>query len=241
MIIFPAIDLRRGRVVRLQQGRAEAETRYNDDPAQTATRWQNEGAEWLHVVNLDGAFGENGSANLHELSRILGVVSIPVQFGGGLRDIASIEKAFESNVMRIVLGTAAIENPALVSDAIARYGDEHIVVGIDARNGMVATHGWRDESHITALELAQQMKDRGVTRVVYTDIARDGMMGGIDAQAIARLGHETGLKMIGSGGVAGMRDIEALRACPEIEGVIVGQALYTGAVSLGEAVGESKQ
>ncbi len=241
MIIFPAIDLRKGRVVRLQQGRSDAETRYGDDPVKTAARWQSEGAEWLHVVNLDGAFGDDASMNLRELTRILSVVSIPVQFGGGLRDMASIERAVELGITRVVIGTAAIENPALVSDVIARFGAERVAVGIDARAGVVATHGWRKQSQIKAYEFAQQMRECGIKHIVYTDIARDGMMQGVDAEAIALFARTIGSSVIASGGVASMRDIEALGAHDEIKGVIVGQALYTGALDLREAIHAGKK
>jgi len=236
MIIYPAIDLRNGRVVRLQQGRADAETVYGDDPTQIAVRWQSEGAEWLHVVNLDGAFGKISSTNEHELTRIIKNVSIPVQFGGGLRDTASIEKAFELGVARIVIGTAAIENPTLVSDAIARFGAERVAVGVDARDGLVSTRGWREQSAVAALDLARQMCDRGVTRIVYTDIARDGMLKGLDAPAIAQFARDARVKIIASGGVASVRDVDALRAVEQegVEGVIIGQALYSGKVSLKE-------
>ena len=234
MIIYPAIDLRAGRVVRLRQGRAENETIYGDDPAQIAARWQGEGAAWLHVVNLDGAFGDASTANERELARIVLTVSIPVQFGGGLRDVASIEAAFALGIARVVIGTAAIENPALVSDAIARFGAERIVVGIDARDGMVATRGWREQSQISALDLARQMRERGVARIVYTDIARDGMLRGIDAGAMAHLARAANVRVIASGGVASLRDVKALKALEDngIDGVIIGQALYTGAVDL---------
>jgi len=237
MIIFPAIDLRHGRVVRLKQGRADAETTYSDDPAQVAQRWQSEGAQWLHVVNLDGAFGDDSSANARELARIISSVSIPVQFGGGLRDMASIEAAFARGVARVVIGTAAVENPQLVSDAIARFGVARIVVGIDAREGIVATRGWVAQSQSSAIELAKQMRARGVERIVYTDIARDGMMRGIDAEAIAQLARAANVRVIASGGVASVDDVCALCAYPEIEGVIIGQALYTGAVSLRQVLG----
>ena len=242
MIIYPAIDLRNGRVVRLKQGRAEDQTVYSDDPTEMALRWQNEGAEWLHIVNLDGAFGNSSSTNQHELARIIKSVSIPVQFGGGLRDVASIQAAFDCGVSRIVIGTAAIENPQLVSDVIARFGSETIVVGIDARDGMVATRGWIEQSHISAIELANRMRARGVERIVYTDIARDGMLQGIDANAMANLGCESGVMVIASGGVASLNDVIALREHREVEGVIVGQALYTNAISLKEALSvNSKQ
>ncbi len=242
MVIYPAIDLRAGRVVRLRQGRAEDETVYGDGPAQVAARWQGEGAQWLHVVNLDGAFGETVSANQRELARIISTVSIPVQFGGGLRVLASIEAAFAVGVARVVIGTAAIENPALVSDAIARFGAERVAVGIDARDGMVATRGWREQSRISALDLARQMRERSVTRIVYTDIARDGMLRGIDADAMARLARAANVRVIASGGVASVRDVESLcaRESDGIEGVIIGQALYTGAVSLREAIDAGK-
>ncbi len=236
MIIFPAIDLRHGRVVRLRQGRADAETEYSDDPAQVAARWQSEGAEWLHVVNLDGAFGDDASANTHELARIVSAIAIPVQFGGGLRDLASIEAAFALGVARVVIGTAAIENPQLVSDALARFGEERVAVGIDARDGIVATRGWRAQSQVSAIDLAKRMLERGVTRIISTDIARDGMLRGVDADAIAELGRTANLRVIASGGIASLRDIEALATRPEIEGAIVGQALYVGTIDLKEAI-----
>jgi phosphoribosylformimino-5-aminoimidazole carboxamide ribotide isomerase len=238
MVIYPALDLRAGRVVRLRQGRAEDETVYSDDPAQVAARWQSEGAEWLHVVNLDGAFGESASVNLRELARIIATVSIPVQFGGGLRDLATIEAAFAAGVSRVVIGTGALTNPELVTDVLARFGSEMIVVGIDARDGMVATHGWRALSAISAIALAQQMVERGITRIVYSDIARDGMLRGIDADAVADFARSTGLRVIASGGVASVRDVESLHAHDSdgVEGVIIGQALYTGALKLREAM-----
>lgn len=236
MIIFPAIDLRNGRVVRLKQGRADAETKYSDDPAQVAMRWQSEGAQWLHVVNLDGAFGASSSANLRELARIISVAKIPVQFGGGLRALENIQSAFDAGVARIVIGTAAIENPALVSDALTRFGAERVVVGIDAREGMVATRGWAEKSQVSSIDLAKQMRARGITRIIYTDIARDGMLRGVDAEATAQLARDANVGVIASGGVASVRDIESLRAFPEIEGVIIGQALYVGTINLKEAI-----
>ncbi len=243
MLIFPAIDLRNGRVVRLRQGRAEAETVYGDDPSAVAARWQGEGGEWLHVVNLDGAFGTSATANLKALAGILETVSIPVQFGGGLRDLESIRRILEMGVRRAVLGTAAIEDPGLVSQAIALVGPERIAIGIDARQGLVATHGWQAQSTVPALDLAVQMAERGIAHIIYTDIARDGMLGGIDADAIAALAlgvraHAKSLRVIASGGVARLSDIQALheREQDGIEGVIIGQALYTGAIDLREAL-----
>ena len=186
------------------------------------------------MVNLDGAFGEDSSTNAHELTRIISTVSIPVQFGGGLRDVASIARAFAFGVARVVIGTAAIENPQLVSDALTRFGAERVAVGIDARDGIVATRGWREPSRMSALELARAMRERGVVRVVYTDIARDGMMQGVDAAAIAQLARESGVRVIASGGIASVRDVEALCAVERegVEGVIIGQALYAWAMTL---------
>lgn len=241
MLIFPAIDLRHGRVVRLKQGRADAETAYSDDPVHIAQRWEREGAEWLHVVNLDGAFGEESSANLRELARIISSVKIPIQFGGGMRHLAGIAAAFTVGVSRVVIGTAAIENPQLVSEAIAQFGAERIIVGIDAREGRVATRGWVKQSQVNAIDLAKEMRARGVMRIVYTDIARDGMLRGIDAGVMAELARVANVRVIASGGVATMEDVNALRAFQEIEGVIIGQALYTGMLSLREAIDVGKK
>jgi phosphoribosylformimino-5-aminoimidazole carboxamide ribotide isomerase len=242
MIVFPAIDLRRGRCVRLRQGRAEDETVYGDDPAAVARRWVAEGAEWLHVVNLDGAFGESdGEArhpiNLQRLVEICAAVpETPIQFGGGIRSLADVETALHLGAMRAILGTVAIQNPDLVAEAIERFGAERIVIGIDARDGQVATHGWLETSDTTAVALGREMSWRGVVRVVYTDIARDGMLSGVNVEATAGLARDTGLRVIASGGVASLEDLVRLRAASGIEGVIIGQALYTGAVSLPEAI-----
>jgi phosphoribosylformimino-5-aminoimidazole carboxamide ribotide isomerase len=244
VIIFPAIDLRRGRCVRLRQGRAEAETVYEDDPAAVARRWVVEGAEWLHVVNLDGAFGETAGAagqpiNLQRLAEIhKAVPGTPIQFGGGMRSVADAERALALGATRVILGTVAVAQPAVVTEGIERLGPERIVVGIDAREGRVATHGWRQTSETTAAALGHAMRQQGVIRVVYTDIARDGMLSGVNVEATADLARVTGLRVIASGGVASVDDVQRLkaRAADGIEGVIVGQALYTGAVSLAEAL-----
>jgi phosphoribosylformimino-5-aminoimidazole carboxamide ribotide isomerase len=244
VIIFPAIDLRRGRCVRLRQGRAGEETVYDDDPASVARRWVAEGAEWLHVVNLDGAFGERGGGtgqpiNLQRLAEIREAVpGTPIQFGGGVRSVADVEKSLALGATRVILGTVAVAQPAVVADAIERLGPERIVVGIDAREGLVATHGWLQTSETTAEALGQAMGQQGVLRVVYTDIARDGMLSGVNIEATAALARATGLRVIASGGVASLEDLRRLkaRAADGIEGVIIGQALYTGAVSLAEAI-----
>ncbi len=254
LIIFPAIDLRQGQVVRLRQGDPAAQTVFGDDPAAVARRWAEQGAEWLHVVNLDGAFTGQGqgqdqgqapalnlnlSLNLRRLAEICTAVDLPVQFGGGLRTADDVALVLGLGATRVVLGTVAVRQPEVVAQAIARFEAERIVVGIDARDGMVATHGWQETSALDALTVARRMADLGVRRIVFTDIARDGMLSGVNVAATAALARESGLKIIASGGVASLDDIRALaaHASDGIEGVIVGQALYTGAVDLAEAGG----
>ncbi len=239
MIVFPAIDLRRGRVVRLRQGDPHAETTFSDDPAAMARHWAGLGAEWLHVVNLDGALGSGDAAiNLQCLAEIRQTVAIPIQFGGGLRTLADIELALQLGATRVVLGTAAVRQPDLVAQAIERFGAERIVVGIDARDGRVAVHGWRDLSEVDAIELARRMAGLRVVRLVYTDIRRDGMLSGVNARATAELATAARVKVIASGGVRDLRDIQALKSFEHegIEGVITGQAIYTGTLDLAAAI-----
>lgn len=270
MLIYPAIDLRNGDCVRLRQGDPNQQTTFGNDPAAMALRWQNAGAEWLHVVNLDGALGATAAQlellhrapnvrvqfpgteplsprdalnaklpiNLKRLREIRAAVSIPIQFGGGLRTIDDVRLALELGADRVVLGTVALENPRIVSEALAQWGAERIVVGLDARDGKVATHGWQKVSDQDVVEVGHRMAALGVKRVLYTDVGRDGMLGGVDVELTSRLGDLTDLKVIASGGVAGIEDIENLKQREHfnIDGVIVGQALYTGALDLGEAV-----
>jgi phosphoribosylformimino-5-aminoimidazole carboxamide ribotide isomerase len=288
MILFPAIDLRQGRCVRLRQGRASDETVYDDDPAAVARRWVAQGAQWLHVVNLDGALGGADRANaldprdceiarsprgceiarsardceiarsardceiarsprlggdlainLRRLAEIRAAVpGTAIQFGGGLRRLADVEQVLALGATRVVLGTAAVRDPGMVADALCRFGPACIVVGIDARDGRVATHGWQQTSERTATALGQAMARLGVARLVYTDIARDGMLSGANVQATVALARASGLPVIASGGVASLDDVARLAAhrAEGIEGVIVGQALYTGALSLPQAI-----
>ncbi len=237
LLVIPAVDLKGGRCVRLQQGRPEAETVFSQDPAQVARGWQVAGAKWLHVVNLDGALGRE-SPNLRVLEEILGAVEVPIQFGGGLRDLTSVEGVLGMGVARAILGTVAVTEPEVVAEAVARYGAQRIVVGIDVRGRKVAVHGWQDASRLTALEVALRAKEVGVERVIYTDIARDGMLTGVNLAATRRLAQHSGLKVIASGGVASLDDIVALKRLVPfgVEAVIVGRALYTGAVDLAEAI-----
>jgi len=244
MIVFPAIDLRAGQCVRLRQGDPNAQTVFDADPAAVARRWEKAGARWLHVVNLDGAFGGSLTAgtalplNLYRLKEIREAVSVPIQFGGGLRSVADIEIALLLGASRVVLGSVALHEPEIVRRALERFGPERIVVGIDARDGYVATHGWLQTSRVTADTLATAMRQAGVIRAVYTDIRRDGMLTGADVAGSARLARQTGLKIIASGGVSSLDDIRRLvqRAADGIEGVIIGQALYSGAILLPEAI-----
>ena len=228
--IFPAIDLRGGHVVRLAQGDPARQTAYGDDPAAVARRWKAQDAEWLHVVNLDGAFGAASALNASALQAVLSV-GLHVQFGGGLRDEASLRQAFEAGVARAVIGTAAVEQPALVDRALAAYGPDRIAVGIDARDGFVRIHGWADEAKVTPLELGLRLRKQGVTWCIFTDVGRDGMQAGANLEASAALARETGLSVIASGGVAASDEVRQLREAG-LHGVIVGRALYEGRVSL---------
>lgn len=240
MLIFSAIDLRRGRCVRLRQGDPAAETLFGDDPAAMALHWQSQGATWLHVVNLDGALGDQSAAapNLQRLAEIRAAVTLPIQFGGGLRTLDDIARALTLGATRVVLGTAAVQQPSLVADALAQFGAATIVAGLDARDGYVATHGWQAASDVPVSLLARQLSEMGVLRAVYTNIARDGMLSGVDVLGTAELARTTGLRMIASGGVRDLDDLRALLAVEDagIEGVITGQAIYTGSLDLRAAL-----
>ncbi len=232
--IYPAIDLRAGQVVRLAQGDPARQTVYGNDPAAVARRWQGEGAEWLHVVNLDGAFGEAEGPNALALKAIL-ATGAQVQFGGGLRDRASLERALAAGVTRVVIGTAAIEQPELVAHAVRDFGAERVVVGSDARDGRVRVRGWADATDATAVDLAVQMRALGVAWCVFTDVARDGLGTGVNVPATAELARASGLNVIASGGVAGAEDVQHVRAAG-LAGVIIGRALYEGHVVLKDVI-----
>jgi len=232
--VYPAIDLRRGRVVRLVQGDPKQETRYADDPLSVARRWGEAGAAWLHVVNLDGAFGERSQENQAALERIL-TAGLQVQFGGGLRDLEGIRWALDLGVSRVVVGTAAVKNPTLVEAALEAFGPERVAVGIDAREGKVHTHGWKEVSTLTAVELAQQWAAQGVHWMIFTDVSRDGMGSGLNLEVTVQLAQTTGLHVIASGGVASLEDVRwAYQA--GLSGVIIGRALYQGQVALEDAL-----
>lgn len=232
--IYPAIDLRDGKVVRLKEGDPTRLTSYGDDPAQAAARWLGMGAEWLHVVNLDGAFGETDQANRSALQAIL-ELGAKVQFGGGLRSLEAIDAALSLGVARVVLGTIAIENPNIIGDALKNFGPEKIAVGIDARDGLVRVRGWKDDSGISAIDLARQMRMLGLRTVIFTDIRRDGLGSGLNIDATRALAEASGLDVIASGGVHTVEDVIAARNA-NLSGVIIGRALYEETVDLKEVL-----
>jgi len=236
MIIFPAIDIRGGRCVRLTEGRFDLETVFADNPLDMARRWVAEGAEYLHVVDLDGALAGK-PVNVGAIAAITRAVDIPVQLGGGIRTLESIAALLNAGVARVILGSVAVKQPELVRQACAKYADR-IVVGIDARDGQVAVEGWGVSGGVAAEELAKKMAAAGVARIIYTDIARDGTLTGVNVAATCALARAAGIPVIASGGVSSLDDIAAVRAAQAdgIEGVIVGKALYTGAVTLPEAI-----
>lgn len=235
--IYPAIDLRNGQVVRLEQGDPERQTIFGDDPVAIAAQWVAAGAGWLHVVNLDGAFADGGQANWQVLPR-LARSGARIQFGGGIRSLADMERAFEQGVARVVLGTVAIEHPEVVAQAIGTFGPDRVVVGIDAREGQVKTRGWQEDGGMTATALGQKMAGLGVTTAVHTDISRDGILTGVNAAASATLAQESGLRVVVSGGVASLKDVREAAAYANrgVTGVISGRALYEGRLDLAEAI-----
>jgi phosphoribosylformimino-5-aminoimidazole carboxamide ribotide isomerase len=232
--IYPAIDLRGGKVVRLAQGDPARQTVYGDDPLEMAKRWQNEGATWLHVVNLDGAFGEGTAANELALAEILHI-GLKVQFGGGMRDLSELKRALDTGVTRVVIGTAAIENPILIDVAMRKFGSEKIAVGIDARSGQAFIRGWEQGSKLDAIVLGKKMFSQGMRWCVFTDIERDGVSKGINLPATLQLSRETGLNVIASGGVASIKDVEAVLKAG-LPGVVIGRALYEGTFTLKQAL-----
>jgi len=232
MEIIPAIDLRNGKCVRLFQGDYGQETIFSDDPVSVALRWQSEGARRLHIVDLDGA-AKGEPSNLEAIEDIIAAIDIPVQVGGGIRSIETIEQLFAAGVERAILGTVAVEKPDLVKEACQRFGDQ-IIVSIDAKDRMVATRGWLQKSTVTASELASKMIELGVMRFIYTDISRDGTLTSPNFEAIAELLSQVNVSVIAAGGISSVHHLTKL-AESGVEGAIVGKAIYTGDVKLGEA------
>jgi phosphoribosylformimino-5-aminoimidazole carboxamide ribotide isomerase len=236
MILFPAIDLKGGHCVRLKRGEMESATVFNDDPAAQAKIFADAGFRWLHCVDLDGAF-EGRSVNVDAIRAIRARIDLPIQLGGGIRDRAGIEAWLEAGISRVILGTAALRDPELVRDAAKAYPGR-IAIGIDAKDGKVAVQGWAETAEIGVLALAKRFEDAGVAAIIFTDIARDGMLQGVNVEATAALANAVGIPVIASGGVASLGDIKALIAAPStnILGTIIGRALYEGGFAPAEAL-----
>ena len=234
MQLYPAIDMKNGQCVRLRQGAFNDITVYSDRPEEVALTWQEKGATFLHLVDLDGALAGR-SVNAETIRRIARAVSIPIEIGGGIRSQEAIEFMLSLGVKRVIIGTKAVEQPEFLGDMVKQFGSEAIVAGVDAKNGMVAIQGWEQVSTVSASELCLNMKSMGVEHIVYTDISRDGMLTGPNVEATRKLTVETGLDIIASGGVSCMEDLKCLHEAG-IRGAIIGKALYENRIDLAEAV-----
>jgi phosphoribosylformimino-5-aminoimidazole carboxamide ribotide isomerase len=235
MILYPAIDLKDGQAVRLLRGEMDKATVFNEDPAAQARAFVDAGCEWLHLVDLNGAFAGE-PVNAAPVEAILNACDVPAQLGGGIRDMATIETWIDKGLARVILGTVAVENPDLVREAAQAFPGK-VAVGIDARNGMVATKGWAEETDVQVTDLARSFEDAGVAAIIYTDINRDGAMQGPNIEATADLARAVSIPVIASGGVSSLNDLIALRDCGvELNGAISGRALYDGAIDLNEAI-----
>ena len=238
MLVIPAIDLKEGRCVRLLQGRKEDATVYSDDPVATALKWESMGAKRLHVVDLDGAFSGN-QKNLESVLKIRKAVAMEIEVGGGIRDMARIDQLLSEGINSVILGTLAVENPALVKEACAKY-PIGVMVGIDARNGDVAVKGWVEVTSVKAKELAVRMQDFGCAGVIYTDIAKDGMLSGPNIEAVQEMVYSLTIPVIASGGISSIDDIRNLVRIKGLWGAITGKAIYSGTLDLKEALGISE-
>ena len=232
MNIYPAIDLKDGNCVRLVQGKMDEETVFSTSPAEQAKKWEAAGFKWVHVVDLNGAI-EGRPKNIYSVSKIIHAVKVPVQLGGGVRDKKTAEAWLEAGVSRVIIGTLALEKPDVVRELCRSYPNK-IALGIDARAGMVATHGWLRTSTTTATDLAKSYEDSGIGAIIYTDISRDGLMGGPNVEETVKLADSVKIPVIASGGVSKMDDIVALRASGKLEGVVIGRALYDGIITPAE-------
>lgn len=234
MQLYPAIDMKNGQCVRLRQGAFKDITIYSDAPEKVAAHWQEKGASFLHLVDLDGALA-GYSVNEEVIRRIADTVSIPIEIGGGIRSGEAVERMLGLGVKRVIIGTKAVEHPEFLRDMVRTFGEEAIVAGVDAKDGMVAVEGWEKVSSLTARDLCLTMKEYGVRHIVYTDISRDGMLSGPNVEATRKLTEETGLDIIASGGVSCMEDLKCLHEAG-IRGAIIGKALYENRIDLAEAV-----
>lgn len=237
MIIYPAIDLKDGQCVRLVQGRVEDKTVYSNTPVQVAASFAKQGAAYLHVVDLDGAF-TGSPQNAAAIEAIAASINIPFQVGGGLRNVDDVQRVLDRGAARAIVGTRAVKSPDFVKELLDRFGPEKIVLGIDAREGMVAVEGWVEISALSALEFGNTMKSMGVTTCVFTDISRDGLLTGPNLESTRQMAESTGLKIIASGGVSSSQNIKDLKAieCFGVLGAIIGKALYDGKISISEAL-----
>ena len=238
MILYPAIDLKDGQAVRLVHGDMNQTTVFNDDPAAQAREFVDAGCEWLHLVDLNGAFAGE-PVNATPVEAILKACPVPAQLGGGIRDLKTIETWIDKGLARVILGTVAVENPDLVREAAKEFPG-HVAVGLDARNGFVATKGWATETDIQVTDLAKSFEDAGISAIIYTDILRDGAMKGPNITATEALARAVSIPVIASGGVSSMADLEALKSTGVISGAISGRALYDGAIDLGAALAAMK-
>lgn len=238
MIIYPAIDIRGGKVVRLREGDPQRQITFGDDPVAAAQRWLEEGAAWIHMVNLDGAFAQanDNGVILEQVARLNG----KIQFGGGIRSLDDVKRALEAGASRVILGTAVIEQPEIVRHAVQQWGAERICVALDARDGRVTTRGWQQTTEYTPAELGRQMAAYGVRHVLFTDVSRDGGLGGSNVDATIALGRNTGLNVIASGGVSTTDEIGLLARSGAVAGAVIGMALYEGRLTLKQALEAAK-
>ncbi len=235
MNIYPAIDIRNGNVVRLLYGNPDMESVYNDDPVAVAHEWKLRGASWVHVVNLDGALGANETA-LDILGDIASIEGIQVQFGGGVRSMESVEQALNAGASRVVLGTFLVQQPEHAAEAVKRFGADRLTVALDARDGQVTTHGWQEKSVWSPVDIGQYFAGEGLQYALYTDVNKDGALSGVNVAATSELATKTGLNVIASGGVASLLDVEQVKADGNIEGVVIGRALYAKTLKLEDAL-----
>lgn len=241
MIIIPAVDIKNGKCVRLEQGRMEAQTIFSDDPIAMARKWEAAGAEIIHVIDLDGAV-EKYPCNINLIRRMIEEIRTPIHIGGGIRDLEAIAMYLEIGAERVILGTEALRNKELVKSAARQYPDR-IIVAIDARNGKVAVEGWTETTSMDAFELARRFEDCGVAAINFTDIQRDGMQTGVNLEEVRRLAEAVSIPVVASGGVATLKDIEMLLPLAQVgvTGVIIGRALYSGAIHLPDAIALARQ
>lgn len=238
MLIYPAIDLLDGKVVRLREGDPEQRSVFSDDPVATAQHWIDRGAEWLHMVSLDGAFGRENQnlAILEQVARL----DAHVQFTGGLRDMAALQRAKDGGASRLVIGTMAVRDPSAAGEAIERFGAESIAVALDAKDGKVAAHGWTELSQQTPVELGKRLRESGAVHALYTDISRDGGMAGVNVADTVALAQATGMQVIASGGVSTLADITKLARSGDVAGAIIGMALYQKTFTLEDALSAAR-